>query len=669
MLHSPHIRYSTLIALALIACSGGKGTSPDNPPAEVHAPWENAEAEAMAVVMGGQLAASARLYDQVSADLAAIRQRWGDQIPALTQIHHAPKWRTDRIAISLDVDLYQSIKQSGFPPSWTALNQSLRLTETEFADSTLTLGLRFDARLAPQMLARLYQDFAGVRWVKMAPPDSTGLTNASVDGYSDSSGRWYLFSNPPNFCPKLCKDADLWFFHADDGGIDSVGAWTLGNPTAVANSVPWWPEASRVLDLAFGPGAAGDFPDSDHVAPAAPEALTGTGIDSRTLLVRWTGVGDDGNAGVPSGYELTVTASGIGERAITHKAWPRPAGQPESLRIADLLPARACRVVIRAVDEQGNRSAWSPPLQVSTLGEWTTFSTANTPLESHIINAVAIDGAGRVWCASHGGRLVVHAAGQWTRIDPVNGQPLDAVTALAYDMTRDLMWCGGNGFIAGVAWQGSGHRLFSSVDAGLSAGTIVALFVESDGTLWASDGASGVARWGGDAWTLLTAANSGLPHYVVWDIDAAPDGSLWFGTGDGAAHLDDGVWTVYTSAGGDLGAQQVFDIEVAANGNVWCGHQSKFAAASSFDGSHWLVHGKSTGWPANWVYAILTNRDSQPWIGTSLGLVHLTNIMTILTPETHPLANYTITDLALTADQVLWIATPTGLTRYEIPLY
>ncbi len=191
MLHSPHIHYSTLVSLVLIACSSDKGTTPNDPPAEVHAPWENAEAEEMAVVMGGQLAASARLYDHVSADLAAIRARWGDQIPALTLIHHAPKWRTDRIAISLDVDLYQSIEQNGFPSSWSALNQSLRLSQTEFTDSTLTLGLRFDARLAPQMLARLYQDFPGVRWVKMVPPDSTGLTNASVDGYTDSSGRWY----------------------------------------------------------------------------------------------------------------------------------------------------------------------------------------------------------------------------------------------------------------------------------------------------------------------------------------------------------------------------------------------------------------------------------------------------------------------------------------------
>lgn len=662
---------TSLAILLLLSCSDKKSTDPDPDPdpVTVHAPWEDREAEEMAVIMGGELAASRELYEQVASDLDAIRSGWSGSIGALGGITHRPTWQTDRIEVAVDQQTYAEIA-GGFPAGWDSLNQSLRIDRATRNDSTLSITLTFDAVLAPQQLARLYQSLDGVRWVRMIPGDFASGGAASVDGFADSAGaRSYLFSLPPNGCGKLCDESDYWVFEVDGSNVDSLGSWTVGDPVNTNDSVTWWTRRNLIRNLALGPGSVGDFPDSDLVPPAVVGGLDGYSPDSRRLLIRWTAPGDDGAHGVASGYQVSVTGPNFLERLIDTETAPRRAGLAESLLVENLLPDLLYRIVIRAIDEQGNRSTWSGALNVRSLSPWSNFTAQNSGLSNNAINALALDQWDRLWCATEGGGINRFDGSSWDVIFTVAGHTVTACKSLEFDPRRSVVWCGLNdGALAGISTISTSHRGFNASSIGLGNTPIVAIETDNDGNLWCANASTGLARWDGSGWTQFSTASSGLAHNAVWSIATAPNGDLWFATSNGASRFDGTTWESFTKSNSGIGANLVRAVNVDVDGTVWLGHHDKSTGASTYSWGNWHTLSRADSLLSTFVNVIEFKSPGIAWLGTTLGLSYPGQFWQTYLTDNSPLIDNTINAMVFTSDTRLWIGTPKGLTRYEVPM-
>ncbi len=196
-----------------------------------------------------------------------------------------------------------------------------------------------------------------------------------------------------------------------------------------------------------------------------------------SITVGWVAVGDDGDAGTASRYELRVCPVGATEwRRVDGLPAPRPAGQSEEFTVTGLDAESAYQLELKIFDEAGNHSAADPNFYLWTGG--------------------AEDGH---WAEGFG--------------PPPSGQGIDGpVRALA--SYGDLLVAGGDFTRAGVteaaglaAWDGRTWRTLGPIGATGNRASVTRLLATGDelfaaGTFTSIGGveARNIARWDGTAW-------------------------------------------------------------------------------------------------------------------------------------------------------------------------
>jgi hypothetical protein len=113
----------------------------------------------------------------------------------------------------------------------------------------------------------------------------------------------------------------------------------------------------------------------DTIPPAAIEGLHTRSATQQSLALAWTAPGDDGDDGVAAEYDIRY-----GPDFLTEDNWdtatqfegepaPKPAGDPETVRIGGLETFTAYQFGIKARDEAGNESPLSNIASGTTLQE------------------------------------------------------------------------------------------------------------------------------------------------------------------------------------------------------------------------------------------------------------------------------------------------------------
>lgn len=120
---------------------------------------------------------------------------------------------------------------------------------------------------------------------------------------------------------------------------------------------------------------------SDTSAPTVPEGACAQSIKATRFVLKWVPSKDDVKVG---GYEISRDGVSLG------------VAPGATRRIADLAPLTNYSLRIRAVDEAGNWSAWSAPIQVRTVADTTRPST---PL-ALVATRVSANGFLLTWSAS-----------------------------------------------------------------------------------------------------------------------------------------------------------------------------------------------------------------------------------------------------------------------------
>lgn len=237
-----------IVAISFPAC-GDHGTDPEpSTVASFHDPWPDEEAENLALIMSSEISAPQDLYERVKADLATIRERWGEEFPALHAVSYQPFHKPGYLSLGIDRDTLAAI-QEGLPVSWDTLNERLGLERIGLSKYSPSLSLNFRARLNPEHLVRLYKDIPWVRWI------GTGIRVgdwSTIQGYVHPGGPTYLFRDASGDCPAGCAVSHYIYFRSTGTEPVLVGDYTRSNRPEEPPP-DWWEEASQNVDAYFQP--------------------------------------------------------------------------------------------------------------------------------------------------------------------------------------------------------------------------------------------------------------------------------------------------------------------------------------------------------------------------------------------------------------------------------
>ena len=252
-----------------------------------------------------------------------------------------------------------------------------------------------------------------------------------------------------------------------------------------------------------------------------------------------------------------------------------------------------------AVDTRGLWIGYFPPPYGVGHYDGATWADCTGGLDFPVtkVNALVIDGAGRVWAGTESDGVAMFDGTTWQRFTTANGLPDDGIFGLTVQKGAN-----GEERVWAATWEGvarfDGDRW--SVPYSVHNGTLINNHIhdvefDAAGNVWigyVNQGVSqfhgGEGRWihhkrgqgtiGGDEMRaiLVRPAGSGA--------DEDEPESVWFASGDGGvSRYQQGAWTVYTTTAG-LPSLQVNNLALDSYGRVWAATDRGDAF---FDGLAW----------------------------------------------------------------------------------
>ena len=321
------------------------------------------------------------------------------------------------------------------------------------------------------------------------------------------------------------------------------------------------------------------------------------------------------------------------------------------------------------------------------------FTTAQG-LATDVVNAVAIDRAGRAWAGTAQG--LARIEGDHARMVS-DGLPAGPVLALHALSDGRLVVGTERG-----AFVGDGGR-FVLLHPGLADDAVIRITADADGTVWLGTLSAGLARLHAGVLERM-GVDDGLPNSRVLTLLRDREASLWIGTngglvrlreapirtftrrdglGDdfvravvvqgrdvwlgtsrGLSHLDRDTGEAATRGEGTLlRSAPVLSLAPAARGGTWVG--------TFYDGALLWEDGRITrridaaaGLPSNEVRAVVPGRDGRVWVGTKQGLAvaAIDGTVRVMDMDDGLPGDY-VQALHEDADGAIWVGTGTGLGR------
>lgn len=174
----------------------------------------------------------------------------------------------------------------------------------------------------------------------------------------------------------------------NDGTVVYDNSGTSYLDTGLSNGTTYYYRAfSRDAVLNYSSGAQVSAAPQDSIAPGQITTFTATVVNSSSIRLNWTAVGDDGNSGTAASYDIrhstaNITSANWGSATqASGEPAPKANGSAETMTISGLFSNTIYYFAIRAIDESNNTS----PL--SNVANARTSKTADLNNDS-IVNSV-----------------------------------------------------------------------------------------------------------------------------------------------------------------------------------------------------------------------------------------------------------------------------------------
>lgn len=297
----------------------------------------------------------------------------------------------------------------------------------------------------------------------------------------------------------------------------------------------------------------------------------------------------------------------------------------------------------------------------TSTGEWHHFKDPNSGLQSNTVTGVAVDADGRAWFSTNtfdgarGGAYVC----TW-----INDQCYWAnYTRSNSDLPQD--WLTAVGVVGERVWFGSWDSKdlenyaanFALYWQELQGGEIWALDYLPD-QIWAAT-ENGIRRFNGFTWSTP------LPDVSGRSLLALAEDDIWAGSADaGAWHFDGLDWDNFNTGNSDLPDDHVRAIARDELGRIWLGTWDGGAAVYDPQFDNWTLFDTNNVLPSNRVRSAFSDSTGSVWLGTSSGLARYDNDWQIFTTA-DGLPDNTVHAIAEDDDGRIWIGTAAGAAYWD----
>jgi len=224
-----------LLVLGAFACDDETSNSPFVP-----TPQTDRDAQVISLILGPAIRPNQTLAMSVARELDVIREKYGDEIPAVDQ-GPRPPWQENAITLWMTAGAADSVRQGTYT-SWNDLNEAEGATLQSVSISNPRATLKFDDWIHPRLMAEKYAGLPGVVW---AAPSRIAGDWSNLYPFQHEFGRSYLFRKGDGDCFLGCINNEYWYFRHK--GIEYVGHW---DPSEEPEP-EWWAEAKLNKDYFF----------------------------------------------------------------------------------------------------------------------------------------------------------------------------------------------------------------------------------------------------------------------------------------------------------------------------------------------------------------------------------------------------------------------------------
>lgn len=622
----------------------------------LHGPFENREAEELALQLSVQIIAPRPLYERIDRDLEWIRKDWSDSIPIVNERSFRARNLPGEVVIFLhdevDVD------------TWLARTSELQVLREEYGFDSLVINdnritLRSRYRISTTFLLGRLERLPGVCW---AQPTSQSIEPMGALIIGDSI--FYSFVRLGIHVGWVSFPTYVWWFKSTPDSLHYFGL-------LVRNSGDTLPDTFKYLWDRSVKQSREQQVDSirfrDETPPARATDLKVIGDQvGRTATIMFTSTGDDGLEG--AAYNATVCTStlmindqnfdSIGTRT---KVNPGFSGDEHTLTLANLSGTQTNYFAVRFVDCNQNASRVSNLAQSRNIwmNGWTYLNSGNSPIPNDRITTMMRDSRGRIWLGTYSG-LACKDRESWSVYQTANcGIPYDLITSVS-EGPDGTIWVGtpqGLGRFDGTTWTS-----FTTANSAIPKQEIRSVEAASDGTVWIGYGQFGLVRYKDDSWTVYDRTNSALNGITVNAIFCDSRGDVWVGTNYGVTRIQGDVWTAYDPMNSGLGGHYSVSFFEDSEGRIWCG--SSTDGVSWFEGDAWQSH-RMSGWH---VTGFAQSGNGTMWISASEGAwKHADREWTGFSTGTTGLPTNQCTSILTDGSSAILIATADkGLCRWDI---
>jgi transcriptional regulator with XRE-family HTH domain len=252
-----------------------------------------------------------------------------------------------------------------------------------------------------------------------------------------------------------------------------------------------------------------------------------------------------------------------------------------------------------AIDPRGLWIAYfsSEDTPFNGIGQYDKQSWANCPIPTedagNNINALAIDGRGRVWAAAEKNGVLMFDGLQWRNYTITHGLPTIETFGVTVDQ-KDNIWVS--------TWEGVAKYdettdrwtvPYKVGDRTIFNNHIHRLAFDGKGNIWVGHMGRGVSQYNSanGKWVHHTADKGGIASDEIFGIavrkaDAASPESVWFATSNGVSKYEEGVWTIYRSSQG-LPHDSAQAVAVDHYNRVWV---ATSGGVAYLDEQTWIVY-------------------------------------------------------------------------------
>lgn len=296
----------------------------------------------------------------------------------------------------------------------------------------------------------------------------------------------------------------------------------------------------------------------------------------------------------------------------------------------------------------------------------------DTGLSNNNVFSICEDNYDRLWIGTFGGGITILTKDGTAKpvfLTEFHNFPSNHILAISPDSINNL-WIGtyDKGVLKISVTENLNHSKIENVNSSFNIqdNTIWAILPTSNG-IWFGSNENGVSRLMDNKIRSVNSTNGLLRNQIVSIIKDREE-NIWLSSGDGgiSRYLGDRFYSISKKEG--LGEENVYSIAVSREGDIWIGTYGGglYRLAPGQAPYIFKNYNVNDGLPDNIINSLAFDSDDNLWIATPSGIARFNGkFFDVFNEENDGLSNNYVNSIFISRDNTVWCGTKKGVSIYD----